>query len=109
MAETIALSEIKSLAVRLFETLEERGFTHAKVPNPQYWTVSLDAFETDQPQPTMGDVWDDLHDLKGEMAPEDDEHEVIIWHAFHHLSGLTQFISNADMNGELLVSERRAG
>ena len=107
MVETIALAEIKSLAVRLFAALEERGLTHAKVPNPQYWTVSLDAFETDQPEPTLGDVWDDLHDLKGEIVREGDEHEMIIWHAFHHLSGLTQLISNADKNGELLTLQGR--
>ena len=107
MTDTISLSEVKSLAVRLFEALEQRGLTHAKVPNPQYWTVSLEALETDQPEPTLGDVWDDLHDLRAEAARHDRNHEISIWHAFHHLSGLTQFISNADKNGELLVSGGR--
>ena len=105
MAETIALAEIKSLAVRLFESLEQRGLTHAKVPNPQYWTVSLDAFQIEQPEPAVGDVWDDLRDLQGEMSRAGEEHEPILWHAFHHLSGLMQFIANADINGGLLAAE----
>ena len=106
MADTIALSEIKSLALKLFDAVEAKGVTHVKVPSPQYWTVSPDAFEAEQPEALLGDVWDDLQDLRLELIPEDDERELSIWHAFHHLSGLMELIAHADNSGELLPPER---
>lgn len=103
---SIELSEVKSLTIQLFDMLQARGVSHINVPSDQYWTVSLDAFQVDKPEPMLGSILDDISDLKGEIAPVDDQYEPIIWHAFHHLSGLMQLISHADINGDLVISER---
>ena len=55
------------------------------------------------PELVLGDVFDDLRDVRSEAgAPE--EEAVIFWHAFHHLSGLMLFLANADMQGDLVAA-----
>jgi len=108
--KSIELSELKALTNRLFETLEQAGIDRIPVTQNLYWTVfASEAFGSGEPpQATMGDVLDDLADLRSEVMNEDPE-TTIAWHAFEHLSGLMKFIAHADLDGGLTSSLTNSG
>lgn len=102
----IDTAEIGRLASRLFDLLEKRGATQVRVEDPRYWAVLPDAREpVKAPSPVMGDVMDDLTDLRAEAAEVAEL--LVVWHAFNHLAGLIRMIARADMNGDLIIGGRR--
>jgi hypothetical protein len=103
--ETIDLAELRRLSDRLFARLEQGGVQQVSVKNPHYWTIFADAaFDLEKPpEPVIGDVFDDLRDVRRDAGTPEAE-AVILWHAFHHLSGLMLFLANADMQGELAAA-----
>jgi hypothetical protein len=50
--------------------------------------------------PLVGDLAEDLEDLRTEVTNLRAGEHVIFWHAFDHLSGLLKFIASADLAGE---------
>jgi hypothetical protein len=110
MPNSIQLSEIKGFTDRLFDILRRSGIESVSVPQNFYWTVhSSDAFASaEPPAPTMGDIWDDLADLKWELVGTPDE-AVSLWHACDHLAGLMKAIASADIDGQFKKSVRRGG
>ena len=107
---SIRLDEMKGFADRLFDVLRRSGFESISVPQNVYWTVhSSDAFAlAEAPSPTMGDVWDDVSDLRSELVDAYDE-TVCVWHVCEHLGGLLKALAAADINGELTKKVRRGG
>jgi hypothetical protein len=103
--ETIELTELRMLSDTPFRRLEQYGVRQIGVKNRHHRMIFPDAaFNLDQPpELVLGDVFDDLRDVRSEAgAPE--EEAVIFWHAFHHLSGLMLFLANADMQGDLVAA-----
>jgi hypothetical protein len=103
---SIQLGEMKGFTDRLFDTLRRSGVESLSVPQNFYWTVhSSDAFAlAEAPAPTMGDIWDDLADLRWELVDTPDE-AVTLWHACDHLAGLFKAIASADIDGRLKNSK----
>jgi hypothetical protein len=101
--ETIDIAELRRLSDQLFRRLEQHGVRQVSVTSRDYWTIFADeAFSLDQPpELVVGDVLDDLRDVRKDAGATRDE-AVAFWHAFHHLSGLMLFLANADMQGELV-------
>ena len=66
-SDTIEIAELKRLIDHLFEYLMRSGVDRVPVTQNFYWTVFVDdAFNLpDTPAPMMGDVLDDLEDLRG--------------------------------------------
>jgi hypothetical protein len=61
-----------------------------------------EAFNVERsPSPVLGNLAEDLGDLRGEVENLDAGEFVSVWHAFHHLTGLLKFIAFADMDGSL--------
>ena len=98
---TIDVSKLKGIIESLFGELAKAGVEHIDVPQ-YYRTVQvLNAFAADaDAEATLGDLWDDLHDLKLDVSRPDDE-VVIFWHASEHLAGLIKAIAYADLEGRL--------
>jgi hypothetical protein len=97
--------EIRQLSAQLFDLLEQRGATQIRVEDAQYWTVFPEAREpVEKPSPVMGDVMDDLEDLRAEASGSAET--LVVWHAFNHLAGLMKLIARADMNGDLIEGDR---
>jgi len=103
MAEAdIKISELRQLTNSLFDSLEGQGVDGIRVRQSHYWKIYFtDAFEPGAPALVMGDVHDDLNDVRAEVekAPDD---EPISWHAFMHLSGLINLVACAAENGDLV-------
>ncbi|MER9137746.1 hypothetical protein NKI20_15835 [Mesorhizobium sp. M0830] len=93
MAEAvIKISELRDFASSLFDRLEAQGVDHIDVKQSQYWKVYFaDAFNLSPPSLVMGDVYDDLNDLRAEVKGSNSD--AIAWHAFMHLSGLMNFVA----------------
>jgi len=108
---SIELCELKALTSRLFETLEHAGIDRIPVKQNLYWTVFVsEAFGSGEPpQATMGDVLDDLADLRSEVMNQDPETTLIAWHAFEHLFGLMKFVAHADLDGGLTAPLANSG
>jgi hypothetical protein len=103
--ELVNAKEIRRLAIRLFDLLETKGISQIRVEDSQYWTVFPEAKESaERPSPVMGDVMDDLEDLRAEAAGTAES--LVVWHAFNHLAGLMKLIARADMNGDLIEGPR---
>jgi hypothetical protein len=101
-SQSIDLTELRRLSDALFARLERDGVRSVNVASPHYWTVFADdAFGMDKtPDLVIGDVLDDLRDLRRDLHAAGDE-AFTPWHAFHHLSGLMLMIAAADMQGSL--------
>ncbi|WP_256750321.1 hypothetical protein [Mesorhizobium sp. Mes31] len=101
MAEgAIKISELRELAIGLFDFLEGQGFDCIDVKQSQYWKVYFaDAFDLSPPALVMGDVYDDLNDVRAEVKGSNDD--TVAWHAFMHLSGLMNFVACAAESGHL--------
>ena len=99
---SIDLTELRRLSDALFARLERSGVHSVAVASPHYWTVFADdAFTMDKtPDLVIGDVLDDMRDLRRDLDAAGDE-AFTPWHAFHHLSGLLLMIAAADMQGSL--------
>ena len=101
----VDMNEIRHLSARLFDLLEQRGVTQISVEDAQYWTIFPEAREpAEKPSPLMGDVMDDLEDLRAEASGSAET--LVVWHAFNHLAGLMKLIARADMNGDLVEGDR---
>ncbi|BCG80365.1 hypothetical protein [Mesorhizobium sp. 113-3-3] len=102
MAEAvIKISELRDLADSLFERLKGQGFDHVEVKQSQYWKVYFaNAFDVSAPSLVMGDIYDDLNDVRAEVKGSDDGDAV--WHAFMHFSGLVNFVAYAAESGGLV-------
>ncbi|TJV22610.1 MAG: hypothetical protein E5Y04_21575 [Mesorhizobium sp.] len=101
MAEAdIKISELRHLTNSLFDCLEGQGVDGIHVRQSQYWKVYFaDAFEVGPPTLVMGDVYDDLNDMRAEVHGTNDD--TTLWHAFMHLSGLINIVAYAAENGDL--------
>lgn len=101
--DTIEVAELRGLVDRLFRGLEEAGIDRIGVTKEHYWTVFPNAaFSADQlASPVLGNVANDLSDLRAEVANLNAGEFVSFWHAFHHLSGLLKLIAFTDMEGGL--------
>ena len=109
--EFIELAELRGLSNRLFERLERMGYDRVGVPKSHcYWMIFVDqAFRIEKaPEIVVGNVLDDLGDVRREASTPDDEH-MTPWHAFHHLAGLMLTIANADMQGGLISAPANGG
>lgn len=102
MAEAaIKISELRELANSLFDLLEGQGVDRIDVKQSQYWKVYFaDAFDLSPPALVMGDVHDDLNDVRAEVKGSNDH--VIAWHAFMHLSGLMNFVAYSGESGDFV-------
>jgi len=100
--DSINVAELRELADCLFRGLEEAGVDRIAVIQNLYWTVVPDrAFNLyEDASPLVGDLAEDLEDLRAEVANLRTGEYVIFWHAFDHLSGLLKFIASADLDGE---------
>jgi hypothetical protein len=103
--DTIDISELRRLSDTLFRRLEQQGVRRIDVKEPIYWMIFPDAAFNPykQPELLMGNVFDDMSDLRSEAGAPDEEF-VSFWHAFHHLSGLMLFLANADLQGGLFAA-----
>ncbi|RUW86916.1 MAG: hypothetical protein EOS71_02810 [Mesorhizobium sp.] len=104
VAGDVKIPELRQLTNSLFDGLEDQGIDSIHVAQSQYWKVYFtDAFQAETPTCVMGDVYDDLNDVRAEVdkARED---ETISWHAFMHLAGLINLVAYAAENGELVKS-----
>ena len=102
MAEAaIKISELRELANGLFDLLEGQGVDRIDVRQSRYWKVFFtDTFDLSPPALMMGDVFDDLKDVRAEV--KDSNNDSIAWHAFMHLSGLMNFVAYAAESGDLV-------
>jgi hypothetical protein len=101
----ITISDIRALANRLCDVLENNGQTAVRVTNRHYWTIFVDdAFSAQEPHPVLGDVIDDFADARQELSPE--KEFPVIWHAADHLAGLIQLIGHADLKGTLTTAHK---
>ncbi len=102
-SQSIDLTELRRLSDALFARLEREGVRRVNVASPHYWTVFADdAFGIDTtPDLVIGDVLDDLRDLRRDAGTAAGDEAFTPWHAFHHLSGLMLMIAAADMQGAL--------
>jgi hypothetical protein len=94
-AERISVREISRLARGVFEALERAGIEEVEVDRDQYWCVfPSDSLATAAPGLTLGDVTDDLKDLKSEVDdPESPLKLASPWHALHHLHGIIGYLA----------------
>ena len=109
--KSIMLSELRGLTDQVFDFLAKAGIEHVPVNQNFYWTIAADAAFTsiEPPSPSMGDILDDLSDLRSEVVDQTPETTAIIWHAFEHLSGLMKFVAYADLGGQLTSEAAKGG
>jgi hypothetical protein len=109
-AERISIREIGRLARGVFESLEQAGIEEVNVDGAQYWCVfPADSFASQRPDLTMGDVVDDLKDLRSEVDdPESPLKTTSPWHALHHLHGIVGYLAAKAIAYEL-PDQRSAG
>jgi len=97
----IDVNEIKHLTIGMFQMLEEKRISRVQVDDPYYWTVFPEVPQpAEAPAPVLGDVFDDLDDVRADAARPSDE--LVVWHAFNHLAGLIKLIARADLKGDLI-------
>jgi hypothetical protein len=104
MAETtLAISEVRDWSNAIFEAMERAGVTSVPIDQQYYWQVHYsDAFELgDPPVTVVGDVFDDVGDLQGEVANFRANKGMVLSHALDHLSGILTLL--AATNGGTVV------
>jgi hypothetical protein len=106
-AFTVEIAELRALTDKLFRGLIDAGIERVTSDEINYWTVFPDAaFKLDTaPEILAGNLGCDLTDLRSEIANLEDG-ATVMWHAFHHLSGLMTFIASADLRGALDTARR---
>jgi hypothetical protein len=103
--DTIDVAELRGLSDRLFARLEENGVRAIRIDSQYYWMIfPVNAFDMQKkPELIAGNVLDDLQDLQNDADADEDEF-ISVWHGFHHLAGLLQFIASADLKGHLITA-----
>ena len=98
---TISVEEITSLVTVALRRLAETGRSEITVPISNYWAIpSSECFATDGGNViVLGDVWDDLEDLRKEALGAADDFNG--WHAFDHIAGLMKLISYSELHQRL--------
>lgn len=108
---TIDVRELKELSSRVLDALLENGIEKIEVDQPQYWAVDpQDSFRLSRaPDLLVGNVWDDLGDLRVEV--EGSVADLSVWHACDHLAGLIKLVAAADLRRETgaVAAEEQGG
>lgn len=109
-AERISIREISRLAHGVFESLEQAGIEEVDVDGGRYWCVfPTDSFASQTPDLTVGDVADDLKDLRSEVDDSESPLKMgLPWHALHHLHGIVGYLAARAIAYEL-PDQRSAG
>lgn len=112
MNETaLTISEVKNWVEAIFEAMERADVTSIPVEERHYWQVhSSDAFEfKDRPDPVVGDVFDDIHDLRSEVTNFRANEGMVLWHALDHLSGILTFLAANSGGTVVFLDNSEAG
>ncbi|MFQ6548197.1 hypothetical protein AADZ90_009585 [Aestuariibius sp. 2305UL40-4] len=97
MVETsVPLSEIRTWFNATFDALERRGETHLDMSNKDfYWTFGAEAsFDLTRTQRAgTGSLYDDVLDIRRDIASSLDERATFAWHTLEHLGGVVLALS----------------
>ena len=97
----VQISELRNWANKIFDAVERRGISRIDLPARFYWTLdSVEIWDGTPPTATVGDLADDLQDIRNDLetAEDDAERSIIVWHTLDHFIGVLGKLS-ADLKG----------
>ena len=96
MAEhSLAIAEVKIWAETLFSALERSGITTVPINDQYYRAVAGNIFDlSENDEWGVGDVCDDICDLRSAMADYNANEGMVLWDALEHLQGIVGFLAH---------------
>ncbi|WP_428032407.1 hypothetical protein [Ancylobacter sp.] len=97
MAEmSLAVADVKLWAATIISALERSGIATVPLIQPYYHTAIGNIFDlTKDAEWGVGDVVDDIADLRSEIASYTANEGMVLWHALEHLQGVLGLLVHA--------------
>jgi hypothetical protein len=94
----VSLADLRQALTRSLDQVERRQGPVVDLDADYYWTVGpWDAFrfDTEAPQPTVGQLTDDVRSMQSMLAADADP-SVAVWHDLTHLIGILNRLAVLD-------------
>ena len=95
----VSLADLRRAVSRVLDEVERRQGPVVALGTDYYWTIGpSDAFrfETEAPQPTVGQLADDIQSMHDMLADRED-HSIAAWHDLAHLIGILNGLAALDL------------
>ncbi|MPT24020.1 MAG: hypothetical protein E2577_14170 [Starkeya sp.] len=96
MAEmSLAVADIKIWSETILSAMERSGITEVPLTKQYYHSAIGDIFDLSKDAEWgVGDVLDDIADLRSEVASYAAHEGMMLWHALEHLQGILGFLAH---------------
>jgi hypothetical protein len=96
----VTMSEIRAWFTAALDAVERNNGSDVELPHAYYWTIfARDAFDVSvKPEPTLGDVSDDVADIRQDVEAPVEERAVYAWHILEHLGGVLSSLAKIELS-----------
>jgi hypothetical protein len=95
----VSMTEVRKALASLLDEIERRHGPVVELDADYYWTIGpWDSFRVDTgdvPQPTMGELTDDIQSMR-DMLTGSEDRAVVVWHDLAHVIGILNRLAALD-------------
>jgi hypothetical protein len=105
----LSISEIRSWVTATLDAVEHKWGPQVELPSTFYWATNFrEAFDLNaRLEPTMGDLADDVSDIRKDLAGEIEERVLTAWHTLEHLKGILGALAALDYSNHTEPSQTK--
>lgn len=97
--ERLTIAELRDWSAAIFDAVEASGVKHLDVEGRWYWSLPSDqVWGASPPKAEMGDLADDMADIRRNLADDAETRAAYPWHALDHFMGVLTCLS-AELKG----------